>query len=245
MTRGRGGRGVPVPPQGAAAPRLLQGALSTRVDPALGAELQKTPPLSVTSVGVAREAEGEPAGSAGPAGWGGGGLGHRAAGGLTLLPPPRMCAGSARRQEYGQEYGQEYRQEYRRCLEREFRRGRAGACSDPSFGERLRRRLRLEPALLGALQEDAPALLSRGLRGRPDPGLALPGLAGAFRLLELAAVNLYLFPWRKEFGTIQVRARGPGGAGRVLGRRVSPAVPPALVADLLRHLRPLAAPGAP
>ncbi|NXE83515.1 SPA2L protein, partial [Cochlearius cochlearius] len=98
---------------------------------------------------------------------------------------------------------QEHRQEYRRCLERELRRGRAGACSDPSFGERLRRRLRLEPALLGALQEDAPALLSRGLRGRPDPGLALPGLAGAFQLLELAAVNLYLFPWRKEFGTVQ------------------------------------------
>ncbi|XP_054696963.1 spermatogenesis-associated protein 2-like protein [Grus americana] len=114
-----------------------------------------------------------------------------------------MCAGSALRQEYGQEYGQEYRQEYRRCLEREFRRGRAGACSDPSFGERLRQRLRLEPALLGALQEDGPGLLSRGLRGRPDPGPALRGLASAFRLLELAAVNLYLFPWRKEFGTVQ------------------------------------------
>ncbi|NXF53354.1 SPA2L protein, partial [Oceanites oceanicus] len=99
--------------------------------------------------------------------------------------------------------GQEYGQEYRRCLDREFHRGRAGACCDPSFGERLRQRLRLEPALLGALQEDAPALLARGLRGRPDPGLALRGLASAFRLLELAAVNLYLFPWRKEFGTVQ------------------------------------------
>ncbi|NXL48882.1 SPA2L protein, partial [Podilymbus podiceps] len=98
---------------------------------------------------------------------------------------------------------QEYRQEYRRCLEREFRRGRAGACTDPSFVERLRERLRREPAVLGALQEDAPALLARGLRGRPDPGPALRGLAAAFRLLELAAVNLYLFPWRKEFGTIQ------------------------------------------
>lgn len=106
-----------------------------------------------------------------------------------------MCAGSALRQEY--------RQEYRRCLEREFRRGRAGPCSDPSFGERLRQRLLLEPALLGALQDDAPALLARGLRGRPDPGLALRGLASAFRLLEQAAVNLYLFPWRKEFSTVQ------------------------------------------
>ncbi|XP_064316004.1 spermatogenesis-associated protein 2-like protein [Phalacrocorax carbo] len=102
-----------------------------------------------------------------------------------------MCAGSA------------LRQEYQRCLEREFRRGRAGTCSDPSFGERLRQRLRQEPALLGALQDDAAALLSQGLRGRPDLGLALQGLASAFRLLELAAVNLYLFPWRKEFGTVQ------------------------------------------
>ncbi|KAM9288790.1 spermatogenesis-associated protein 2-like protein [Morus bassanus] len=110
-----------------------------------------------------------------------------------------MCAGSALRQEYGQEYGQEYR----RCLEQEFRRGRTGTCSDPSFGERLRQRLRQEPVLLGALQDDAAALLSRGLRGRPDPEPALRGLASAFRLLELAAVNLYLFPWRKEFGTVQ------------------------------------------
>ncbi|KAM6123769.1 LOW QUALITY PROTEIN: spermatogenesis-associated protein 2-like protein [Phoenicopterus ruber ruber] len=114
-----------------------------------------------------------------------------------------MCAGSALRQECGQEYGQEVPAGVPRCLEREFRRGRAGACADASFGERLRQRLRLEPALLGALQEDAPALLARGLRGRPDPGLALRGLAGAFRLLELAAVNSTSSPWRKEFGTVQ------------------------------------------
>ncbi|XP_014797706.1 PREDICTED: spermatogenesis-associated protein 2-like protein [Calidris pugnax] len=102
-----------------------------------------------------------------------------------------MCAGSA------------LREEYRRCLEREFRRGRAGACSDPSLAERLRQRLELEPALLGALQEDGPALLASGLRGRSDLGPALQGLAVAFQLLELAAVNLYLFPWRREFGTLQ------------------------------------------
>ncbi|NWV85293.1 SPA2L protein, partial [Dasyornis broadbenti] len=92
-------------------------------------------------------------------------------------------------------------QEYRRSLEREF--GPAGTCPDPTVAERLRQRLQQEPALLEALQEDALALLARGLRDHPDPGLALRGLAGAFRLLELAAINLYLFPWRREFRTIQ------------------------------------------
>lgn len=98
-----------------------------------------------------------------------------------------MCAGPA------------VRQEYRRSLER----GRAGACPDPSFTERLRQRLRAEPGLLRALQDDAGALLARGLRGRRELGPALRGLAAAFELLERAALNLYLFPWRKEFGTVQ------------------------------------------
>lgn len=113
-----------------------------------------------------------------------------------------MCAGSALRQEprqdFGQELRQEFHQEYRRSLQRELGPG-------PAVAERLRQRLQEEPALLGALQDDALALLARGLRDRPEPGLALRGLAAAFRLLELAAVNLYLFPWRREFGTIPVR----------------------------------------
>lgn len=115
-----------------------------------------------------------------------------------------MCAGSALRQEHRQDYGQEFRQElhreYRRSLEQEF--GPAGTCPGPAVAERLRQRLQQEPALLGTLQDDALALLARGLRHHPDLGRALQGLAGAFRLLELAAVNLYLFPWRREFGTI-------------------------------------------
>ncbi|NXS58822.1 SPA2L protein, partial [Brachypteracias leptosomus] len=69
--------------------------------------------------------------------------------------------------------------------------------------QRLRQRLRQEPAVLGALQEDGPAMVAHGLQEHPDPGLALRGLAGAFQLLETVAVNLYLFPWRKEFSTIQ------------------------------------------
>ncbi|NWT71423.1 SPA2L protein, partial [Prunella himalayana] len=139
-----------------------------------------------------------------------------------------MCAGSALRQEQRQDYGQEFRrefhQEYRRSLEREF--GPAGTCPGPAVAERLRQRLQQEPALLEALQEDAPALLARGLRDHPEPGLALRGLASAFRLLELAAVNLYLFPWRREFGTI------PTFSGAYV-HLLRPALPEA---DLVRSL---------
>ncbi|NXP74066.1 SPA2L protein, partial [Ramphastos sulfuratus] len=106
-----------------------------------------------------------------------------------------MCAGSALQQEY--------RQEYQRCLEQEFRRGHAGTSSTLSLSEQLRQRLRREPAVLGALQEDGPTMVAHGLQGHPDPELALQGLAEAFQLLERAAVNLYLFPWRKEFSTVQ------------------------------------------
>ncbi|NXS34354.1 SPA2L protein, partial [Pomatostomus ruficeps] len=115
-------------------------------------------------------------------------------------------------------------QEYRRSLEREF--DPARTCPDPAVAERLRQRLQREPALLGTLQEDALALLARGLRDHPDTGLALRGLAAAFRLLELAAINLYLFPWRREFGTIHTFS----GAYVHLLR---PALPEA---DLLRSL---------
>ncbi|KAM9374067.1 spermatogenesis-associated protein 2-like protein [Phaethornis superciliosus] len=112
-----------------------------------------------------------------------------------------MCAGSAQRQEHRdrhrERYREQHREQYRRSLDREH-------SSDPSsFEQRLRQGLRQDSALLGALQPEAPALLARGLRGRPELGPALRGLAGAFRLLELAATNLHLCPWRREFGTIQ------------------------------------------
>lgn len=139
-----------------------------------------------------------------------------------------MCAGPA------------VRQEYRRSLEQ----GRAGACPDPSFTERLRQRLRAEPGLLRALQDDAGALLARGLWGRRELEPALWGLAAAFELLERAALNLYLFPWRKEFGTVQVSGRRDRGAGGPGEGNWDPRCHPAVLADLLRGLRALAAGGA-
>ncbi|POI23340.1 hypothetical protein CIB84_012914, partial [Bambusicola thoracicus] len=92
---------------------------------------------------------------------------------------------------------------------------------DPSFGERLRRRLRDEPGLLPALQDDAGALLARGLRGRREPGASLRRLSAAFELLERTALNLYLFPWRKEFRTIQVGAEPRPRAGGMRGLRAN------------------------
>lgn len=101
-------------------------------------------------------------------------------------------------------------EDYRQCLERELRRGRAGVCGDPSLRAVLWQILVEDFALHGALQDDALALLTDGLWGRADLAPALRGLARAFELLELAAVHLYLLPWRKEFTTIKVR-RGPRG----------------------------------
>ena len=47
-------------------------------------------------------------------------------------------------------------------------------------------------------------------RGGPNPSRAgvaggLDGLAKAFEVLELAALNLYLCPWRKEYRVVKVR----------------------------------------
>lgn len=102
-------------------------------------------------------------------------------------------------------------EDYRLCLERELRRGRAGVCGDPSLRAVLWQILVEDFDLHGALQDDALALLTDGLWGRADLAPALRGLARAFELLELAAVHLYLLPWRKEFTTIKVRC-GPRGA---------------------------------
>lgn len=104
-------------------------------------------------------------------------------------------------------------EDYRQCLERELRRGRAGVCGDPSLRAVLWQILVEDFDLHGALQDDALALLTDGLWGRADLAPALRGLARAFELLELAAVHLYLLPWRKEFTTIKVAPPSPGALG--------------------------------
>ncbi|XP_054125562.1 spermatogenesis-associated protein 2-like protein [Melozone crissalis] len=151
-----------------------------------------------------------------------------------------MCAGSALRQEQRQDFGQELRQEfhreYRRSLQREL--GPAGTCPGPAVAERLRQRLQQEPALLEALQEDALALLARGLRDHPDPGLALRGLAGAFRLLELAAHPGEAPRWRGDGVGVprHLQPRSPLSLQTFSGAYVHLLRPALPEADLLRSL---------
>ncbi|XP_077167069.1 spermatogenesis-associated protein 2-like protein [Paroedura picta] len=95
-------------------------------------------------------------------------------------------------------------EEYRRCLERDFRRGHTGVCSDSALRQMLWRQLLEDPELHCALQgEDTFAMIEGALRGQLDLSVALQNLCRAFEVLELAAVNLYFFPWRKEFSTIK------------------------------------------
>ncbi|KAH1181785.1 hypothetical protein KIL84_005511 [Mauremys mutica] len=95
-------------------------------------------------------------------------------------------------------------QKYRKCLERDFRRGHSGVCTDLALREWLRQHLLADPELHYALRNDVFATLASSLRGWDALPLALRGLARAFEVLELAAVNLHLLPWRKEFSTIKV-----------------------------------------
>lgn len=105
-------------------------------------------------------------------------------------------------------------EEYRRCLERDFRRGHAGVCTDASLKELLWRHLLEDPELHCALQgDDTFATLATVLRGQLDLGVALRSLCRAFEVLEQAAVNLYFFPWRKEFSTIKVSIAGGARGG--------------------------------
>ncbi|XP_066493753.1 spermatogenesis-associated protein 2-like protein [Tiliqua scincoides] len=95
-------------------------------------------------------------------------------------------------------------EEYRRCLERDFRRGHTGVCNDSSLKELLWCHLLEDPELHCALQgDDTFAMLATALRGQLDLGVTLQNLCKAFEVLELAAINLYFFPWRKEFTTIK------------------------------------------
>ncbi|XP_062817926.1 spermatogenesis-associated protein 2-like protein [Anolis carolinensis] len=95
-------------------------------------------------------------------------------------------------------------EEYGRCLERDFRRGHTGICADQSLKELLWHHLLADPDLHRALRgEDTLATLATALRGHLDLGATLQNLTKAFEVLELAAINLYFFPWRKEFATIK------------------------------------------
>lgn len=65
--------------------------------------------------------------------------------------------------------------------------------------------LGLDP--LSVMEESLQAVTAAGCSRRSRTRAGLRGLAKAFEVLEQAAVNLYLGPWRKEYSVIQVGRR--------------------------------------
>ncbi|XP_069491675.1 spermatogenesis-associated protein 2-like protein [Ambystoma mexicanum] len=100
-------------------------------------------------------------------------------------------------------------EEYRKCLGRECDRGVPGACVDLNLKGLVRQHLNREPELHSALHnEDAFPVIDHALRSNPDASFVLAGLVRGFQALELAAVNLCCFPWRKEFSVIKMFSGG-------------------------------------
>lgn len=129
-------------------------------------------------------------------------------------------------------------QEYCRCLERDFRRGHTGVCTDLSLKELLWRHLLEDPELHCTLHgDDLFPMLAAALQGHLDLVVALQNLCQAFEVLELAAVNLYFFPWRKEFSSIKVSMAKVVGSCKVQRKRASSQEWASSFADLLRRLR--------
>lgn len=79
-----------------------------------------------------------------------------------------------------------------------------GICHDRKLKEEIKHWLITRGADLAKLSVDVHDIIGKSLRRSGDYPNILKKLIGAFELLELAAVNLILFPWRKEFKTIKV-----------------------------------------
>lgn len=78
-----------------------------------------------------------------------------------------------------------------------------GICHDRKLKEEIKHWLITRGADLAKLSVDVHDIIGKSLRRSGDYPNILKKLIGAFELLELAAVNLILFPWRKEFKTIK------------------------------------------
>ncbi|XP_069074656.1 spermatogenesis-associated protein 2-like protein isoform X2 [Pleurodeles waltl] len=100
-------------------------------------------------------------------------------------------------------------EEYRKCLERDCVCSVPSTCTDMKLKNLLQQRLEMDPELHKALRnEGALPLIDRALAIQPDVTLTLNGLVRAFESLELVAVNLCCFPWRKEFFVIKMFSGG-------------------------------------
>ncbi|XP_007887468.1 spermatogenesis associated 2-like [Callorhinchus milii] len=94
---------------------------------------------------------------------------------------------------------EQLRQSYEDCLP-----GPGGICNDDEVKRLTRLHLtQNSEECHDVLRNDVFEIVANSLRGKRDLASALKLLIRAFELLELAAVNLAVFPWRKEFKTIK------------------------------------------
>lgn len=97
-------------------------------------------------------------------------------------------------------------------------RGSSLACRDQELWKRVEGLLRdRDPQEIHCLGLDPLTVMEESLkmavttaasRGRAKTRGGLQGLAKAFEVLEQAALNLYLGPWREEYKVVKVRGRG-------------------------------------
>ncbi|XP_048402816.1 spermatogenesis associated 2-like [Stegostoma tigrinum] len=83
--------------------------------------------------------------------------------------------------------------------------GQNTTCHDEELKELVKQKLIERAADLAHLpQDDMVEIISKSLHKTMNYTSTLKLLIGAFELLELAAVNLFLYPWRNEFKTIKM-----------------------------------------
>ena len=104
---------------------------------------------------------------------------------------------------------------YRTSLEQRIEQGDWNlVCKDEKISQQVERLLRDDRAqdVHGFPGVDPLRVMEESLKRGGTPSRAgdrvaggLDGLAKAFEVLELAALNLYLCPWRKEYRVVKVR----------------------------------------
>lgn len=93
-------------------------------------------------------------------------------------------------------------EQYHSCLEKRVKQGDSALlCQDHTLYEQNLLSEGDVQILFNSMGVNLFAIMEASIQ---NAGSGLEGLAKAFEVLELAALNLYLCPWRKEYKTIKV-----------------------------------------